>query len=260
VTRRFEDRVAVVTGAGSGIGAATARLLAREGAALTLADVDGAAVEALARELVAGGARAQAVTTDVGRSDEVETMLAATTSAFSGVDILVNCAGILRLGQVVDVSDEAWELTIRTNLSSVFYCSRGAASRMIAQGRGGRIITISSIHAVLSNPNAGPYTAAKGGIEALSRTLASEVADHGITVNCVRPGATWTNLSRPYYTPPVLEALGHRVPMKEVAQPEWIADAVAHFASDAARYSTGTTLDVDGGYVMHGGLADLTYA
>jgi len=260
VTGRFEGRVAVVTGAGSGIGAATARLLAREGAAVTVADIDLDAAAAVVAELAGEGARAQAVATDVGRSAEVEQMLDATVTAFGGIDILVNNAGILRLGQLIEVSDAAWDETIRTNLSSVFYCSRGAVRRMIGQGRGGRIVSISSIHAVLSNPNAGPYTAAKGGIEALSRTLASEVAEHGITVNCVRPGATWTSLSRPYYTPPVLAALDQRVPLKQIAQPEWIADAVAHFASDAGRYCTGTTLDVDGGYVMHGGLADLTYA
>ena len=260
MTERFADRVAVVTGGASGIGAATATLLAREGAAVIVADVDAEAASAIVAELTERGARALAVVTDVGDPTAVEQMLDAATAEFDGLDILVNCAGVLTLGQVVDVTDETWDFALRTNLSSVFYCSRGAARRMIEQGRGGRIVSISSIHAVISNPNAAPYTATKGGIEAFSRTLASELAEHGVTVNCVRPGATWTNLSRRYYTAPVRAALDQRVPLGEIAQPEWIADAVAHFASDAARYCTGTTLDVDGGYVMHGGLADVTYA
>ncbi|HST42398.1 MAG TPA: SDR family NAD(P)-dependent oxidoreductase [Conexibacter sp.] len=256
---RFEGRAAVVTGAASGIGEACARLLAAEGAAVVVGDLDGDGAERVAGEIRAAGGRAVAVTADVGDSAQVERMLSRSDEQHGGVDILVNNAGVLRLDKLVDVSDEAWEFTIRTNLSSVFYCSRGAARRMIAQGRGGRIVSISSIHAVLSEPDGGPYTAAKGGIEALSRTLASELAPHGVTVNCVRPGAIWTALSRPLYTEPVLAALRRRIPLREIGEPEWVAQAVAHFASDAGRYSTGTTLAVDGGYIMDGSLPDSSY-
>lgn len=256
---RFEGRSAVVTGAASGIGEACARLLAAEGAAVVVGDVDGEAAERVAGEIRATGGRAVAVAADVGDSAQVERMLDVADAECGGVDVLVNNAGVLRLSPIVDVSDEAWEFTIRTNLTSVFYCSRGAARRMIAQGRGGRIVSISSIHAVLSEPDGGPYTAAKGGIEAFSRTLASELAPHGVTVNCVRPGATWTALSRPLYTPPVLAALRARIPLGEIGEPEWVAEAVAFFASDAGRYSTGTTLAVDGGYVMDGSLPNSSY-
>lgn len=256
--RRFAGKVAVVTGAGSGIGEACARRIASEGAIVIVADLHAEAAQRVAGEIETSDGSAVAIRADVSRPDEVEQMLEA-TAQFGGVDILVNNAGVLRLGLVVDTSDEDWDFTIRTNLSSVFYCARGAAKRMIAQGRGGRIVSISSIHAILSEPNAGPYTASKGGIEAFSRTLASELASDRITVNCVRPGATWTNLSRPLYTDEVLQALNVRIPLKEIAQPEWIASAVAWFASEEGRYCTGTTLDIDGGYIMDGSLPQAIY-
>ncbi|MDO8186961.1 SDR family NAD(P)-dependent oxidoreductase [Conexibacter sp. JD483] len=256
---RFAGRTAVVTGAASGIGEACARLLAAEGAAVVVGDLDGDGAARVAQEIEAAGGRALAIATDVGDSAQVERMLTVADERLGGIDVLVNNAGVLRLDKIVDVSDEAWEFTLRTNLTSVFYCSRGAARRMIAQGRGGRIVSISSIHAVLSEPDGGPYTAAKGGIEAFSRTLAAELAPHGVTVNCVRPGATWTALSRPLYTAPVLAALKQRIPLGEIGEPEQIAQAVAHFASDASRYSTGTTLDVDGGYIMDGSLPAASY-
>lgn len=256
---RFEGRSAVVTGAASGIGEACARLLAREGAAVVVGDVDAGGAELVAASIRDAGGRAVAAVADVGDSAQVERMLSVADDEHGGVDVLVNNAGVLRLAPIVEVDDDAWEFTIRTNLTSVFYCSRGAARRMIAQGRGGRIVSVSSIHAVLSEPDGGPYTAAKGGIEAFSRTLASELAPHRVTVNCVRPGATWTALSRPLYTEPVLAALRRRIPLREIGEPESVAEAVAFFASDAGGYSTGTTLAVDGGYIMDGSLPDSSY-
>ena len=256
---RFEGKSAVVTGAGSGIGRACATLLASEGARVMVVDINEARAKEAADELRDSGAQAAPFVADVRHSHRVEAMLDEAVERHGGIDILVNNAGLLRLGLIVDTSDDEWDFVLSNNLTSVFYCSRGAARRMIARGRGGRIVNISSIHAVISEPNAGPYTAAKGGIEAFSRTLASELANHKITVNCVRPGATWTALGAAIYTDEVIAALNLRVPLKEIAQPEWIAGAVAYFASDAGRYSTGTTLDVDGGYIMDGSLPGLTY-
>lgn len=256
---RFAGRSAVVTGAASGIGEACARLLAGEGAAVVVGDLDADGAERVAASIRDGGGRALAAVADVGDSTQVERMLGVADAHHGGIDVLVNNAGVLRLAPVVEVDDAAWEFTIRTNLTSVFYCSRGAARRMIAQGRGGRIVSISSIHAVLSEPDGGPYTAAKGGIEAFSRTLASELAPHGVTVNCVRPGAIWTALSRPLYTEPVLAALRRRIPLREIGEPEQVAEAVAYFAADSGRYSTGTTLAVDGGYIMDGSLPGGSY-
>ena len=130
---------------------------------------------------------------------------------------------------------------------------------MISQKRGGRIVNLSSIHAVLSEPQAGAYTATKGGIEAFSRTLATELAPHKITVNCVEPGATFSELTVPMYTPAVKTALFKRIPVKEIAQPEWIGRGVVFLASDDGRDMTGSVLVMDGGYTMDGSLPDAAY-
>jgi NAD(P)-dependent dehydrogenase (short-subunit alcohol dehydrogenase family) len=130
---------------------------------------------------------------------------------------------------------------------------------MIKQGKGGKIVNVSSIHAVLSEPQCCAYTAAKGGMEAFSRTLATELASHKINVNCIEPGATYSELTTPMYTDSVKKALFQRVPMQEIAQPEWIARGILFLASDDARYMTGSVLTMDGGYVMDGSLPGAKY-
>lgn len=180
-------------------------------------------------------------------------------AALGGLDILVNNAGLIRQTPVVDTPKEDWDFIIRNNLKSVFLCSQQAARRMIKQNTGGRIIALSSIHAVLSEPNCCHYTAAKGGIEAFCRTLATELAPHKITVNFIRPGATYTELTIPMYTESVKKSLFERVPLKEIAQAEWIAAGAVFLASDDARYMTGQDLTMDGGYVMDGSLPGAKY-
>jgi NAD(P)-dependent dehydrogenase (short-subunit alcohol dehydrogenase family) len=169
-------------------------------------------------------------------------------------DILVNNAGIIRLASIVEMSEADWDLILRTNLKSVFLCSQQAARRMIQQNLGGRIICISSIHAVLSEPNAGHYTASKGGMEAFARTLASELAPHHITVNFIRPGAVATPLNAHLFTPAVKQATVARMAIKEIAIPEWIATGAVFLASDDSRFMTGQHLTMDGGYIMDGSL------
>ena len=130
---------------------------------------------------------------------------------------------------------------------------------MIAGGITGSIVNVTSIHAVISEPNASAYTAAKGGIEAMSRTFASEWAKYGIRVNCVRPGATRTSLTEELYTDGILNALALRIPLKHPASPEQIAAGICFLASPDADYITGTALDVDGGYIMDGSLPQIEY-
>jgi len=252
-------RNAIVTGGAAGIGRAIALALAQEGANVAIADVQTEKARVVAQEIEGLGRRAVALTCDVGDSAQVDAMVAQAVETLGGLQILVNNAAIISQGLFWDVSDDTWNRVLRNNLSSVFFCSRAAAKVMIRQHQGGRIVSMSSIHATLSEPQAAPYTAAKGGIEALSRTMASELAPHKITVNCVAPGATYSELTTPMYTEAVKQALFQRVPLQEIAQPEWIAAGVVFLASDDARYMTGQVLTMDGGYVMDGSLPGAKY-
>lgn len=256
---RLKDRIALVTGAAAGIGRAIAREFAKEGARLAVCDIREDKLAEAAAELRGLGADVHALRADVGLHADVETLFRGVRDRLGGLDILVNNAAVIHQASVVDTKDEDWDRIIRNNLTSVFLCCREGARLMIAQGRGGRIINLSSIHAVLSEPQAGAYTAAKGGVEAFSRTLATELAPHRINVNCIEPGATYTELTIPMYTPSVKEALFKRIPMKEIAEPEWIARGAVFLASDDSRYMTGSVIVLDGGYTMDGSLPGAAY-
>jgi NAD(P)-dependent dehydrogenase (short-subunit alcohol dehydrogenase family) len=199
------------------------------------------------------------ISADVGALADVQKVMAFTAKTFGALSILVNNAAIIHQANIVDLELADWDRIIRNNLTSVFLCCREGARAMIAAKKGGRIINMSSIHATLSEPQAGAYTATKGGIEAFSRTLATELAPHKITVNCVAPGATYSELTVPMYTDAVKTALYKRVPLKEIAQPEWVGRGVVFLASDDARYMTGSVLTMDGGYTMDGSLPDAKY-
>ena len=256
---RLESKNAIVTGGAAGIGKAIAMALAQEGANVAIADVQIDKANAVAKDIRSLGRKALAIQCDVGDSAQVDAMVQQAASELGGLNILVNNAAVISQGAFWEVSDETWNKIIRNNLSSVFFCSRAAARVMIAQKQGGCIISMSSIHATLSEPSAGPYTAAKGGIEAMSRTMATELAPHKVRVNCVAPGATYSELTTPMYTDSVKQALYQRVPMREIAQPEWIAAGVVFLASDESRYMTGQVLTLDGGYVMDGSLPGAKY-
>ena len=257
---RFLGLTAVVTGSGSGIGRATALRLAREGARVGIVDLDEAGAEAVRIQIESEGGTACVALADVSNPQEVVDSFASVRRCLGVPQVLVNNAGILRLSAVEDTSDELFDLVLRTNLFSVFYYSREFARTLLSEALSGSIVNVSSIHAVVSEPNGGAYTAAKGGIEAISRTMASEWARRGIRVNCVRPGATHSALSKPLYTEEVVRAIGMRVPMGSIAEPEQIAAGICFLASSEADYITGTTLDIDGGYIMDGSLPGLAYA
>ncbi len=253
---KLQDKAAVVTGAGSGIGKAIAKAFAAEGAQVCIFDLNSETAQAVADEL---GAAGLAFVGDAADEQAVDQAVEETISHFGKLDIWVNNAGIILQRQVVDVSLEEWNRILHNNLTSCFLGTRAAARQMIEQSTGGSIINISSIHAQISEPSAGAYTAAKGGMEAFSRTAASELAPHKIRVNCIEPGATYTELTIPMYTEAVVKALYERVPMKEIAQPEWIASGAVFLASEDSRYMTGQVLVLDGGYVMDGSLPGATY-
>ena len=256
---RLKGKKAIVTGAAAGIGKAIALALADEGADVAIADLQAAKAQDVAKQVEQKGRRAIAITCDVGDPVQVQAMVDRAVAEMGGLHILVNNAAIIMQGLFWETTPEDWNRIIRNNLSSVFYCSRAAAKVMIDQRQGGCIVSMSSIHATLSEPQAGAYTAAKGGIEAFSRTMATELAPFKIRVNCVAPGATYSELTTPMYTEQVKQALFQRVPMKEIAQPEWIAAGVVFLASEESRYMTGQVLTIDGGYVMDGSLPGAEY-
>lgn len=256
---KLEDKVAIVTGAGSGIGKAIAIGYAEEGAKIVIADLNEENAKKVAAGIESSGGAAIAVKADVSSSEDVDRVVSSALKAFGRTDILVNNAGIILQAQVIDTKEEDWDLILKNNLKSVFLCCKAVARQMIDQASGGKIVNISSIHATLSEPSAGAYTAAKGGIEAFSRTLATELAPFKINVNCIEPGATYTELTVPMYTDIVKKSLYERIPMKEIAQPEWIASGATFLASEDSRYMTGQTLVIDGGYVMDGSLPGASY-
>jgi len=257
---KLAGKKAIVTGGASGIGKAIAAAFAREGAQVVILDFNPEKAAQTVAEIEKNiGKKIGFAHCDVGSSAEVARAFAEADQLLGGLDILVNNAGIIRQSEVVNMAEKEWDLIIRNNLKSVFLCSKEAGRRMIAQKRGGRMIAISSIHAVLSEPNCGHYTAAKGGMESFCRTLATELAPHKITVNYIRPGATYTELTIPMYTDAVVKSLFERVPLKEIAQADWIAAGAVFLASEDACYMTGQHLTIDGGYVMDGSLPGAKY-
>jgi NAD(P)-dependent dehydrogenase (short-subunit alcohol dehydrogenase family) len=255
----IQGKTAIVTGGGSGIGKAVCLLLAEEGAHVAVADLYRERAEQVAQAIQVRNHSALAVAADVSAAADVDRMVSTALDQWGNVDILVNNAGIILQAPTVEMTEQQWDKILSNNLKSCFLCAQAAARQMIRQGKGGRIINVSSIHAELSEPSASAYTAAKGGMEAFSRTLATELAPHRITVNCIRPGATYTELTVPMYTDAVKKALFMRIPLREIAEASWIADGIAFLASDRARYITGQILTIDGGYLMDGSLPGAEY-
>ena len=245
-----QDRVALITGAGQGIGAGIARVLGDAGAKVVVNDLVEDRVEESVSTLQSSGVDAMGVASDVGTAEGAEAMVAGAIDAHGRVDILVNNAGIARDSWLVKMTDENWDDVMRVNAKSQFLTSRAAAPHMMEQEHG-RIVNISS-RAWLGGPGQANYAASKGAVISLTRTLALEMARYKITANCIAPALVDTPLFQALEEG-VKERLVKTIPLKRVGTPEDIGHAVLYLASDEASYVTGQVLYVCGGRSLGAG-------
>ena len=249
---RMNGKIAIVTGAGRGIGRGIAEKLAAEGATVVATDVDEATATETAATLSDGalGGDALGLTCDVASRESVDTMVAAVRDRFGRIDVLVNNAGYAKVGPFVDSDPADWDRIIGINLYGVLHTSKAVLPIMVEQG-GGRVVNLASDAGRVGSSGEAVYSAAKGGIIAFTKT-AREMARHQVAVNCVCPGPTDTALfaSVTEDNPKLRDALIKAIPLRRLAQPADLANAVAFLASDEAAYITGQTLSVSGGLSM----------
>jgi 3-oxoacyl-[acyl-carrier protein] reductase len=244
-----KERVAVVTGAARGIGKAVALAFIREGARVALVDRDEKALEAAVAEAGADRGQAMAAPCDITRSAEVQAMVERVHATFGRVDILVNNAGIIRRGDIETVTEQEWDEVMAVNLKGAFNCCKAVAGLMRGQSYG-KIINVSSVAAKTGDITSAPgYGSSKAGMDALTKTLARQLAPYGINVNGVAPHAIETEMSAEW-PPEKRRAIIEAIPLKRLGRPEDVAEAVLFMASDKAAFITGEILDVNGGFIM----------
>ncbi len=241
---KLEGKVAIITGAGRNIGEEIARVFAREGAAVVVNDISLEAAQRVAGEIKASGGRALAVGGDVSNSRDVRVMIERTVAEFGGLDILVNNAALTVNKTILDTTEEEWDLCLAVTLKGQFLCGKYAAEQMVKQGRGGKIVNLSSTSGVRGNRAKLAYCAAKGGVMNLTRAMAIDLAPYRIRVNTVIPTLTGTAVGKDSGE----EARSYKsVPLGRLGQPHDQAMAVLFMASDDSDFVTGAELRVDGG-------------
>jgi glucose 1-dehydrogenase len=248
----LNGKVAIVTGGNSGIGKAIVEELAELGAKVVI-DYRShpEATEELERQIGDYGGSSFGVQADVSKLDDLQRLIEAAVSKYGRLDVMINNAGVETRTSILDTTPEDYDKVLDVNLRGVFFATQYAAKQMIAQGGGGRIINISSVHEDWPMPNNTPYCLAKGGVRMLTRTAALELAPHGITIVNVGPGAVATPINDgTMNNPELLAKLNAAIPLGRMAQPQEIASVVAFLASDGASYITATTIFADGGIMQ----------
>ncbi len=260
----LDGQVAVVTGAGRGIGRATALRLAREGASVTVADINESNAKAVAQEIESAAGTAHPLIVDVTNKADTERMVSETVARFGKLDILVNNAGIAIIASLMDTDEATWDALMNVNAKGVLLCSQAAAQQMIAQGDGGRIINNASGAGKIAPGKGTPlgaYAATKHAVVALTKQFGLELSEHGILVNCVCPGIVDTSMwelidrevARLEGAPvgSVKARAAARIPVGRIQQPEDVANLIAYLVSEDASYITAQALNVSGGMLPY---------
>jgi NAD(P)-dependent dehydrogenase (short-subunit alcohol dehydrogenase family) len=247
---RLQDKVAVVTGAAQGIGRAIAERFAQEGARVVLSDVNDAQGQAAAKAI---GRGCVYVHCDTGSKMDADRLIDAAVKAFGRLDVLVNNAGIVHAAEFLDLKEEDFDRVLRVNLKGYFLCGQAAARQMVKQAqsgdkRGGAIVNMSSVNAVLAIPNIAPYVVSKGGVNQLTNVMAQALVGHGIRVNGIGPGSIATDLLKKVMVDDAARRkIMSRTPMGRAGEPAEVAAVAVFLASDDASYITGQTVYPDGG-------------
>jgi 3-oxoacyl-[acyl-carrier protein] reductase len=250
MSARFDERTAVITGAGRGIGAAVATRLAREGAAVVVGDLDAEPAESVAAEIQKSGGRARGVAVDVTARSSVDALFDVAAREFGGVDMLVTSAGVIRDNLIHKMSEDDWDLVIDTHMKGTFLCAQ-AAQRLMVPKRSGKLVFVSSLSA-LGNRGQANYSAAKAGIQGLTRTLAIELGPFNVNVNAVAPGFIETRMTRAVAERTGMDydalkkAAAERAALRRTGRPEDIAGLIAFLCSDDASFITGQTIYATG--------------
>ena len=258
----LDGKIALVTGAGRGIGEATAIALAKAGADVAVTDLDADAANEIGSKIGSLGRRSLPVRADIGELSDIDVMVGAVVGEFGGIDIVVNNAGVTRHGALLDITEETWDLLQRINAKGTFFCIQRVARQMVEQGRGGRIINISSTGGKGFRGTSSPaYAASKGAIISMTYIAAVQLASHDINVNAICPGLVDTQMLRGMLaqrsadtgTPveQLFQGLEQMVPLGRLDDPEDIAAMAAFLAGPGGRNITGQTINIDGGLVMN---------
>lgn len=242
---RLKNKIAVITGAARGIGLAIAQRFAREGAKVVLADVLAREGKAAAKKI---GRAASFVACDVGEKAQVDKLIRAVVKQHGRIDTMVSNAGISRAIPFLDLTEDDWDAVMRVNLRGVFLTGQAAARQMVKQGKGGVIINMSSVNAVLAIPAIIPYVAAKGGVAQLTKGMALSLAEHGIRVNAIGPGTIMTEIAKTVLTSPqARHNIMSRTPLGRIGEPDEVASVALFLATEDSSYLTGQTIYPDGG-------------